>query len=997
MAGDKKLVALFELQTGASKQNLDELRAAEKAMSAEGVTAATSMSNGFEMIETRSASMFAKIQNGSSVSDSQLRSLAAQYVALGDSVTGAFGSIESAPEAIQSAMKIAEDQVLAVNTAVVSMGDRVVDAAERFKTLAVSGRDAAKVLEDSVTGATAAIETLGTSGDAAATGVAGGADAAATSLEAVSAAAGTAAASVEEITAASGRAALPLPDVKRGFVSIAEAAQNMAESVDRGWSRDEEGGRESSRALVEVLQNRLRLKEAIIEEFGAMENADAATRAAYEAWDVEVQRLTVHVQEMVAVQRQATVATKEGGEQFATIGLLAEQAGKHFGETGEKIGSVAGQLGLMAAMSEHLKRSFEGLKLNELEGGFARTAIQVAAVAATAAVAVEVGLKMAEADDQNAESVRNLVHELEHWVSIDLAANLRASDAELQVLLSDMIAAATGAKDFFVAFNTGDYDGAIKAVESIRNSFKGYTAEVEAATAASNRRAIASHTAATADQIAAQFAQENAAMSARVAVATDQARIAADKRTASQQHLTTVMREGATADEIAAQKAAEIAERVAHSAELIAKAKETEAKNARAVVEGIKESAKATDDESEKTKQSIETATKLAKAKETEATAAKLAAEGLKEAATQAKEVAKQTQEAATASAHLTAMLTALIDAVNEETGAHGRKQTAIEKEIAKLEEELKINGNLSASEKARIADMIAVASHINGLQKEEDAFVASKKQDVAATDAQVSASHRHSEALKATGEDLQREIDETGSLYIAQHRQAEAEAQIIVVKSGRAAQIQAEIDLGKAQLDAINAQTDATNRVSAATSKSTIIQQDATGVITNLTKASGDASAAAANSTVHYDEVTHSMTNVKEAASKVEDGAQGIIRAIEETDPFLKQFDDAMTKAGVEIVPRFGESISVTASKMTAANPQVAAHVLEVDKLKVSYGNVTTELSGVHGQLEAIVEQLRQVKTHAEDAQGALSKMASVVTTADAGASTRTSAAGAK
>jgi len=979
MAGDKKSVASLTLLADQPKQALDDLLAAETRVTEQGGKLATSFATGFESIEDRAKKALAAIANGGNA-ESQLNRLVAEFVKLKTAEEAAEATGQTLPEEFTKGFAIAEQQIIGVTAAMQQQREQVTELKARFIEAGAAATDATKGVADGAAGASTALEAVGTSGEQAGVGVTTGAESGTTALEAVVGAAEQAATSVDQIAAASERAALPLPDVRRGFVSVADAAKNMADSVDRGWTRDEEGARESARTLAEVLQNRIRLKEAIVDEFGAMENADTETRAAYEAWDVEVQRLTLHVQEMVAAQRQAAVATKEGGEQFATIGLLAEQAGRHFGETGEKIGSAAGQLGLMAAMSAHLKKSFESLNLNEFGSGWARIAIQAGAVVAVFAASVAGGLKMAEANEQNAESVEHLKAKLTDWLSVDLLPWFGRMEAGMQVFLADLVSAGTATTEFFEAIAKGDADGAKAAIDRVKHAFDGLENEVDAAGRAQDRRTASTHAAATADEIAAKFAEQNAEMNKRVAAAIEVARGAVEKRTGSQEHLTTAVKAGAEADADAARKAADDAEEVAKAAEKIAKGKEVEAKNARQVVEALKESAKAHEDDSEKTKTDIESASKLAKAKEGEATAAKLAADALKEAAAQAKEDAKEADEAAKASEHLAEMLQSLTDAVNQETGAYAKKESAVQRQIDKLREELKTNGDLTASDRARITEMISVASSIDSLQREQDKLTGSKKKDAAASDEQTSAIHRHSEALKSNEQALEREIERTGSLYIAQHKLAESESQITVVKSGRAAQVEADIELQRRLLNSINDETKATDAASVATSKNAITQDEATGAISNVAKATGDAGKAAGESSVHYDAATRTMTNVKSAADGVADATKKAGSAAEDSDPFWQQFNEYMAKAGITIVPQFSAAMSTTGEAIGRVNPELSAHVLEMDKLNVAYAGVSNGLGSIGDNLGPLVEHLKEAKSHADELVQSLGNVATAV-----------------
>ncbi|HSY50397.1 MAG TPA: hypothetical protein VLC46_16415 [Thermoanaerobaculia bacterium] len=981
MPTDKKYVASYLVDTGASTQNIQAVQDALVQSGNAGISSASRITQGLEAIETNSDKAMGKIANGAQVSDSALTQLAARYVALQQAVTDAFGSIENAPQAIQDAMRVAEEQVQGVNTAVVSMGDRVTLAAERFRELATSGGDAAKTVAEGADAASGALDTVGTSATAAGTAVTEGADAASEALDTESESATRAAEAIDGMAAASARAALPLPDVTRGVVSVDIAAQHMADTVAHAWQVDEEGGRLSARQLTVVVENRVRLRQAIIDEFGSLEEADAATRATYEAWDAEVQRLIQHTQELMVAQRQATVALKEGGEQFATIGLMAQQAGRLFGETGQKIGSAAGELGLMGAMSAHLQKNFEGLKLNELQGGFARTAIQAALVTAAFLASSAAGLKLAEANAENAESFDNLVKSMEGAFQTDFMPWFGRIEAAAQVFIADMMNATTASMHFWEAISSGDKDAAIAALDQASKSFNGLAFETMNAMSAQDRRAQSTNKAATADEIAAKFAKENADMARMVATATDAARAAVEKRTAA-------TKDGAAADEEAtkgatadAHEQADAAEALAKVATDLAKAKEVEAKNATLVVAAMKEEAKAKNDDSDATKQSIKLAEDQAKAKGQLATAAKLAADALKEAAAQAKEDARQEDEDAKSAAHLTDMLQSLTDAVNQETGAYAKKETAIQKQIDKLQEELKTNDDLSDSDKARIQQMITVAARIDQLQQAEDKLTAAKKQEAEATTAQTSATAKRSAATKSEEALLEEEIAKTGSLTIAQNRLAQSESQIIVVKSGVAAQVEADIAQQRRLLNSLNDQAKATDDVSTATSKNAITQDAVTGAITNVTKASDDASNAADSSSVQYDKATHSMTNVKEAADKAADSTTKAGNAAQESDPFWQKFNDFMAKAGITVIPQFSMSMDVSGKKIVEVTPQVAAHVLEVDKLSTSYKGAGDAIKdNLLVQLAEVDKQLAAAKTNADALVAALNKIPDAV-----------------
>lgn len=944
MAGDRKLIAVFELQTGASLQNLEELTAAEKQMSESGITAASSLTNAFESIEQRSASLFARLGEGKNVTAAQLTELAAKYVSLGDSVRGAFGSIENAPEAIQRALQVAEQQIVAVNSAAGSMGERVAEAARQFADMATAASSAGEKTRTAVEGAGEALDEIATRAEGATTAMDGMAEAAE-------------------------RAELPLPDIKRGIMSISDAAANMAESVGNAWRVDEEGGRLTARQIGAVVQNHVRLKEAIIEQFGSLEAADAGTREAYEAWDLEIQRLVAHTQELTTAQRAATLGLKEGGEQFAIMGLLAEHLGKQFGESGEKIGSAAGQLGLLAAMSAHLKKSFEGLKLNEFGDGWTRISIQAGATIAVLAAATAAGLKFAETNEQNSETIKDLEKSFHDLIGTDVGSWFGELQAGMQVFLADTFNAAIAVKDFFIAFNTGDFSGAADAIKKAAHAYDDLENETDAARRAQDKRRDSTREAITLDGIMAQIAEQNAETQRRVAVAMDSARVATDRRTSSEHALTAATHEATAADAAAAEKAAQTAENVAKSAEKIAKAKEAEAKAAENVVKKIKDDAEARKAEDDVTKASIAEAEKFAKAKKDEADAAKLAADKLREEAANAKENARQVEEAAKAAAHLKDELRALIDAVNQETGSRLEEQTAIEKQVAKLEEELATNTKLTESEKSRITQMIAVAKEIDALQKKQDALTAAKTRDTAASGPQIAATKAETAATRELYLVTKDSVDATQA-------QATEERQLYIVKGEAQDQLAKEIKERQDALDSLYKLVEAEKASGTAAIDASKAAQTLSGSWKDGKLTMSNVAESTVKATGDLKDHTAAISNVRTAVESASEATDEASKKVADDAKFWQEFRDKMTELGVTLVPEFSDKITVTAEAFRKLTPEAAAHVVDVDKLVSGYGNLTQNVQGLSPALDAVIERLREVKKSGDAAADAVKRL---------------------
>src|ERR1051326_5870233 len=376
---DKREEIQLEITTGATQPNLEQMKGGVDEVNAAGKNLVATLTPTLEQVEQATGQV-------AGATESAAQSFAAEADA-------AQASAQAIGEVAGSAAEIAP----ALDAATEGMSNTSTAAQETATGIAAVGAASAEVADE--------VETLGASAEEAPSKIADGAETAKTALDGIAPSAEAAAAAVEQMGESGERAALPLPDVTRGMTSVKDAAANMATTVKAAWDIDAEGGKLSARQLATVVQNRERLRQAIVEEFGSLEAADGPTRAVYEAWDAEVQRLVVHTQELTKAQRAAAVGLKEGGEQFAMVGLLAEHVGKNFGEVGEKLGIAAGELGLLGSVGTHLGGVFAGLELNEFGGGFAKGRIQAALVAATAVAAAAAGKKLSETNEANAQTI----------------------------------------------------------------------------------------------------------------------------------------------------------------------------------------------------------------------------------------------------------------------------------------------------------------------------------------------------------------------------------------------------------------------------------------------------------------------------------------------------------------------------------------------------------------------------------------------------------------
>jgi hypothetical protein len=891
---ERRLVAVFELETAGAVQNLEALTAAEKTMNEGGVTAAKSFTSLFEQIENGSSKAFSRLNSGNSVSESSLKQLAAQFVAVREAVNQAFP--ENVPAEFQAALKISEEQIIAVNTAVATMGTSVNDAADRFKKI---GSEAAEATGKAKSGAAEASGAFA------------------------------------ELAAAAARISTPLPEVKRGLQDIGTSGKNMAESLENAWAIDEAGGRLSARQIGVVVQNRVRLRESIdATKFATQEEAATAAQV-YAAMDAETQRLIVHAQELHEAQESATVGMKDSNEQMFMAGMLAQQIAKNFGSAGEAIGDAAGELGMLSMMANQSRKAFEGMKLNELGGSASKTAIQVAAITAALALATSTGWKFAALNERVKETEDDLTNSLMKqggwWDKFKVGWG--EIFAILEALNSRLIDSGGALIDLMDSLKTGDMDTFRAAVDRLHKSTEGLTDEIAANIEAQNRRRESSlHAAAASDVEASALHKVTTALHDSLG-----ANKTLDAATRARLETVAHLGEQLNKSIVTTQNATKAAKDHAEAGKGEAAGEKGVADAAAELIKAMVASTVAKGDNRTEIGKLVDALRHELEASKDLTEAGREYVKGLIEQAQKIDATTKAEEHAAEVKKLLKGTTDDLIAAINEQTGALEAQQTPIEKVIAARREELATNTQLTAADKARIEQAIAIAEKIDVLQKKEAALTGTTKDAVAVNKDLVSSQHEITDSYTRQSESVAEVGDSFYQAAVAQHElndqldrnhglldeQAASEQKLVSVRNEAAEQLKRQIEEQKQQLLAMQQQATANQAIKTSVQEVTGAWENGRLVISNVSK----------DAALLTDNVTKAGDAEKAAAAKVAADKE-----------FWDGFDAAIKAAGGTTLPKFSEEITVTAGKVQQTGKQMADHAAEVMKAHDAYKTMATD-----------------------------------------------------
>lgn len=465
----------LEVTAGASQANLEKgITAPLKEVDAAGKAAATSLTEGVRQIE--------EATTGAAEAEQKLVAATEQVAEAGKGAgEGIAAGFERVAEAAAGAVAAEEE--------VAQGAEGIATASEQASATTA---EALGAVTDAAGATTTAVAGIG--GAATAAG-----DQATTAFDEAAAAAEEAAAAAQQIG----------PNISEGFAEVADQAQLVQDAVDKFYQRLADGLAPGRGALRQISAQYSILGDQIAEAEGLTAEEAAAAQANYKQIGAAIQGVIAKQREFNAELKSAQIATKEGGEQLALMGIAAEQLGKHFGEIGAEVGSVAGEVGILSMVLTQLARAFKGMDLNTLQTSFAGVkanmagaAIQAGLVAAVFAVASAAGIKLADTNEQNAESVKDLVKAFKDFVTGggEFGAWLGRIQAELQVFVADTINAAGAIVDLDLALASGDPAKAAVAIAQLRQAYSGLGKEMDLAAAAQDKEHLSAKIAAEAHE-----------------------------------------------------------------------------------------------------------------------------------------------------------------------------------------------------------------------------------------------------------------------------------------------------------------------------------------------------------------------------------------------------------------------------------------------------------------------------------------------------------------
>jgi chromosome segregation ATPase len=124
---DRKVIIGLQVDTGRSKQNLEEVRHAAEQFGSEGAKAANHLAAALENIEKAEEQLTRKISQGRLVTEKDGKAMIQQFEILRNTITETFGSIENAPAEIQEAFRKAEGSLDRTTSKVRDLSDAVDD------------------------------------------------------------------------------------------------------------------------------------------------------------------------------------------------------------------------------------------------------------------------------------------------------------------------------------------------------------------------------------------------------------------------------------------------------------------------------------------------------------------------------------------------------------------------------------------------------------------------------------------------------------------------------------------------------------------------------------------------------------------------------------------------------------------------------------------------------------------------------------------------------
>lgn len=169
--------------------------------------------------------------------------------------------------------------------------------------------------------------------------------------------------------------------------------------------------------------------------------------ALYEKQKSSLTELTAIANRLTNASRDNAVGLKQTGAQIAGVTNGVQQLTSMLGPNASKIGMVVGNVGQLGSVMEGLSASVKSMELNTLgtTASAGKLAVQYSAVTAVFLAAAAAGVKVAETNDQNAESINRLWKETKNlgagtWDAIkDGLSGVQAGLRETKLAWNDYI------------------------------------------------------------------------------------------------------------------------------------------------------------------------------------------------------------------------------------------------------------------------------------------------------------------------------------------------------------------------------------------------------------------------------------------------------------------------------------------------------------------------------------------------------------------------------
>lgn len=259
----------------------------------------------------------------------------------------------------------------------------------------------------------------------------------------------------EASAAATNESRNSLENLRGETLTVQEATEIAASKIRAAWELYNEELKITPRSVGFVVQAVEGLRMTIDATRGTTQEATTQEIADYERLRAELAKLQVQARLVLDEQQDARLLLKESGNQIQSVGIAVQQLSSSLGPMGQAFGSAAGQAALFSGGLQQVRDAFKQMNLNQLEfnGLNATTITQGGLIAGTFIAAAIAGLKLAETNKTNEDTVNQLK---KSWTNLGVEVSERMDGVQEEIDKSD-----GSLLDFFAHLGSGTAEASV--------------------------------------------------------------------------------------------------------------------------------------------------------------------------------------------------------------------------------------------------------------------------------------------------------------------------------------------------------------------------------------------------------------------------------------------------------------------------------------------------------------------------------------------------------